>query len=271
MNEAAIDQPVIGDIDRMMLPCGDAVIEFFVKPPSGPGPHPAVLFVHGHQTELVRPGGRWPITRGYFDRAVTAGYVAASISMPGYGFTSGPPDFCGPRTQDAVRAGLAKLRSLSCVDPSKIALWGRSRGAVTAAMVATMEPDLCAVALLCGAYDFRDAYRKTQPGIVPYIEREAGTSEEAHRARSPLLFADLIKAPTIIVHGDRDDVCPPEHASELHRRLLANGTQVKLVMYAGADHWPPEDLINAEVDRFFAGWLRPTQTGPVAVPERGPA
>lgn len=263
MGDTAIDQPDIGDVVRMMLPCGDSVVEFFVKPPSCYGPFPAVLFVHGHQTEQVRPGGRLPITKGLFDRAVAAGYVPASISMPGYGHTSGPPDFCGPRTQEAVSAGLARLRSLPYVDPSKIALWGRSRGAVTAAMVATMEPDLCAVALLCGAYDFHDAYRKSPPGVVEIIKREAGTSKEAHRARSPLLFADRIKAPTIIIHGALDNLCPPEHASELHGRLLENGTPVKLVMYAEADHCPPENSLNAEVDQFFADWLYSTQSKPV--------
>ena len=81
----------------------------------------------------------------------TRGYVAAAVSQPGYGKSDGPPDYCGPFTQDAVQAAVEFLRRQTFIDPTRIALYGYSRGAIVASMVATK---VAAVVLGAGAYDF---------------------------------------------------------------------------------------------------------------------
>jgi dipeptidyl aminopeptidase/acylaminoacyl peptidase len=82
------------------------------------------------------------------------GYVAAALSQPGYGHSDGPSDFCGPFTQDAVVVAIDFLRNQSFVDPNKVVLYGYSRGAIVASMVATKDPKLAAVVLGAGAYNF---------------------------------------------------------------------------------------------------------------------
>jgi hypothetical protein len=67
------------------------------------------------------------------------GYFAAAVSLPGYGTTSGPPDFWGPRSQAALRAALDHLLALPNIDREKVAVYGVS-GAATASMVATSDP-----------------------------------------------------------------------------------------------------------------------------------
>jgi len=114
------------------------------------------------------------------------GYVAAAVSQPGYGHSDGPPDFCGPFTQEAVLGVIDFLRTMPVVQPQKIALYGYSRGAIVASMVATQDPQLAAVVLGAGAYDFFRWYPTPLPGINANIEREAGTSAEAFRARSAI-------------------------------------------------------------------------------------
>ena len=74
--------------------------------------------------------------------AVRVGVVAASVSQPGYGGSDGPPDWCGPATQRAIRIVLACLRRRADVDPGRLVLFGVSRGAIASSMVAAEEPEL---------------------------------------------------------------------------------------------------------------------------------
>ncbi|WP_205944931.1 integrase core domain-containing protein [Pelagibius litoralis] len=130
-------------------------MELFIATPKGEGPWPAILFVHGHQVG-GRPGARVFVKLEDRPRLATTdegrladmakrGYVAAAVSMPGYGGSSGLPDFVGPRTQAAVERAIAHLWDLPSVDRNRIALYGVSRGAVTSAMVATRDARLLAL------------------------------------------------------------------------------------------------------------------------------
>ena len=160
-------------------------IEVFWTKPGEPGPWPAILFIHGHQ-EQVRNGGEAFVRPGRLGIMASRGYVAAALSQPGYGNSDGPPDFCGPFTQEAVLVAIDFLRNQPSVNPNKVALYGYSRGAIVASMVATKDPKLAAVVLGAGAYNFFSWYPTPLRGIDANIEREAGTSAEAFRARSAI-------------------------------------------------------------------------------------
>ena len=84
-------------------------IEVFWTKPVEQGPWPAVLFIHGHQEQL-RNGGEAFVSTGRLGSMASRGYVAASLSQSGYGNSDGPPDFCGPFTQDAVLVVIDFLR-----------------------------------------------------------------------------------------------------------------------------------------------------------------
>ena len=78
-------------------------VELCLSTPNGGGRWPAILFVHGHQIE-ERSGARIFADVGRLARMADRGFVAAAVSMPGYGETTGPPDYCGPRTQAAIES-----------------------------------------------------------------------------------------------------------------------------------------------------------------------
>ena len=180
------------------------------------------------------------------------GYVAVAVSQPGYGKSEGPPDFCGPFTQDATLAVLEHLRGKPFVDPGRIAVFGYSRGAIVAAMVATRDPRLAGVVLGAGAYDFSTYYPGPFRGININIQREAGTSAEAFRARSALHQADRIRAPVLILHGERDERIPVAQARAFAERLAAAGVPVRLRVFPNAWHGIPLDDLHREVDPFLA-------------------
>src|SRR5687768_10559305 len=135
---------------HQISPAGLPPVELFQASPDNVQPAGAMLFVHGNQ------GGRGIGARETVDTGTLLGFcsrlniTAAAVSQPGYGASAGPPDFCGPRTQDAIAAALSFLRVQPNVDPDRIVLYGYSRGAIASAMAATREPDLRALILGAG-------------------------------------------------------------------------------------------------------------------------
>lgn len=125
----------------------------WVNTPAGPGPHPAVLLVHGlgatHEMAL-------PNYERWFSEA---GMVVVSFD---YRFNGASPG--GPRQVIRVKKLLADVeaalnftQALPSVDPTRVALWGTSFGASHAMTIAARRDDVAAVVLNCPMIDGRDA------------------------------------------------------------------------------------------------------------------
>jgi dipeptidyl aminopeptidase/acylaminoacyl peptidase len=179
------------------------------------------------------------------------GYLAAALSQPGYGHSDGPPDYCGPFTQEAVLVALEFLRQQAVVHPKKIALYGYSRGAIVASMVATRDPQLAAIVLGAGAYDLARLYPTGHRRIDANIRQEAGTSAAAFRARSALDHADQLKVPVLLLHGARDERIPVRQAEAFAEKLQAHGVAVKLKIFPHATH----HILMAEQDQEIYPFL----------------
>jgi dienelactone hydrolase len=117
------------------------------------------------------------------------------------------------------------LRRQPFVRPDKVALFGYSRGAIVAAMVATLDPKLAAVVLGAGAYDFF-TWRPTLPGISRNLFAEAGMSAEAFMARSAIYHVQQIGAPILLLHGTADERIPVQQAEAFVEKLRAAGVGI---------------------------------------------
>src|SRR5882672_8945877 len=102
-------QAVLGagtaDLHVELLPRTDDAskhIEIFWTQPTGIGPWPLVVFLHGHQDGSSTPGGKAFLDYGVLEDAATRGYIGVGVSQPGYGRSEGPADFMGTFTQRAV-------------------------------------------------------------------------------------------------------------------------------------------------------------------------
>jgi dienelactone hydrolase len=225
-------------INRDFLPHStnnNKTVELFWTKPAGDGPFPAILFVHGHQIK-IRNGGETYAKAGRLSRMTSRGYVAAAISLPGYGDSDGPPDFCGPLSQQAVLAAIDFLRKQAFVEPDKVALYGFSRGAIVASMVATRDERLSAVVLGSGAYDFFKFYPTFDPIANNNIIREAGTSAEAFRARSAVYHVNKIKSPVLLLHGALDPNVPVEQPEAFAEKLRAHDKVFRIKIFPRAGH-----------------------------------
>jgi dipeptidyl aminopeptidase/acylaminoacyl peptidase len=227
-------------------------IELFWTKPPGDGPYPAILYIHGHQEQL-RDGGETYVKTGRLGVMASRGYVVAALSQPGYGNSDGPPDYCGPFTQDAALVAIDFLRKQPFVKADRMALYGYSRGAIVAGMVATKDQKLSAVVLGAGAYDFFSWY--PSPCCAANIRAEAGTSAEAFRARSAIYHVETIKAPVLLLHGVHDERIAWRQSEAFADKLKSNGNAVHLKSFPSNHSIPIADQYR-EIYPFLEQYLR---------------
>lgn len=229
-------------------------IEYFLEKPQSTGPWPAVVFLHGHQ-EWPRAGGKDFVQWGVLDEFAGRGYLAVSISQPGYGGSTGPADFCGPLTQHAVAAVIAKLHADGYVKENKVVVQGVSRGAVVAGLVAAHDPSIRGIVLISGLYDLpayaSHAKSAMAVSIVDSMKAETGGTAEALKARSLLYYAQGIKAETLILNGAKDDRTDPDQARRVAEIINAHGGHARAIVYPDYGHQIPVKVRNRDVDPFI--------------------
>ncbi len=239
-----------------------ARVEYFVRQPQGSGPWPTVMFLHGHQNVWSRPGGAQFVDWGVLDRFASRGYLAVSVSLPGYGQSDGPADFAGPYTQHAVAAVLTKLKTDGLAKPDKVLIQGVSLGAVTAALVAARDPTIAGLVLISGLYDvapFLEHPKSLQAWLLKIsFLLQTDNSAEASRARSALNYADHIKATTLILNGAMDDRTDSAQAFSLADQMNAHGGKATVQIFPDYGHEIPMAAREAKIDAFITEALAPT-------------
>ncbi|OGQ81410.1 MAG: hypothetical protein A3F90_14470 [Deltaproteobacteria bacterium RIFCSPLOWO2_12_FULL_60_19] len=142
-----------------------------------------------------------------------------------------------------------KATELSWVDPTRILLYGFSRGAVYGAASVSRIPNMRAVVLHSGAYDLPRLYKETP---TQWVRRALNPNGE----ENPPLFSILPEvsiwtAPTLILHGVDDSVIPINQAQLLNERLEAVKIPHRFVVFPGVGHRLPVDGVRDEVLSFL--------------------
>lgn len=269
-SEDTFGRPLHPVFEHDSLPMsGGKFVEYYWKRPQDGGlvRHPVLVFLHGHQEGHNTPGGKAFADFGVLDTAVSHGYVGVSVSQPGYGHSSGPPDFMGPATVAAVQTVIAHFRAQPFVSGDRVALEGVSRGAIAASLIAVSDPTIRAMVLISGEYDFASPIDATTPAgrlalqrrefVRPAIMAETDGSDAALRARSALLQVDRIRTPALLFNGEDDDRTDPTQAQTLAERMRANGVEARSIVYPSVGHAIPYAEREREIEPFLAKLLTP--------------
>ena len=204
------------------------------------GSNPAVVMAHGG------PSGQW--TDGFSREAAYLadhGYVVIRPNVrgsTGYGKAFedlNNLDWGGGDLRDLVAAADYLVAS-GYVARSKIAVMGGSYGGYLTLAALAFTPERWAAGVdLYGISSLVTLARTTDPRLMPYLTREMGdpaTHQALMRERSPLLQADRIRAPLLILQGDNDPRVPLAESRQIADAVRRHGGVVELHIYAGEGH-----------------------------------
>lgn len=207
-------------------PGGDDVHGFYVTPEEGRGPFPTIMLVHGGPTSLDTD--RWqPEVQAYVDAGFAVGMVNYRGST-GYGrewrdILIG--DIGGPELED-VNAGLRDLVHQGIADPKRAVIAGHSWGGFVTLLELGKHPHLW----ICGVAgvpvgDYAAGYEDLSPTLQAYdralLGGEPKDVPDLMRDRSPINFADNVRAPVLFLIGRNDSRCPYRQAMLYVEKLAA--------------------------------------------------
>ena len=175
-----------------------------------------------------------------------AGYAVLKVNFrgsTGYGkeFTKMGFGEWGADTQQDIIEATEWAIDEGIADPNKIGIYGGSFGGYSAAMAPMLRPDLykSSVAYI-GVFDLEMLYNEGDiRGIKwggKYLDKTLGTDPEKIKAMSPVLQADKLQAPIIIVSGEEDQRAPVEHAYALAEALKKAGKEHELIIVPKEGH-----------------------------------
>ena len=120
---------------EVVLPHGDVELAGTIALPEGPGPHPAVVFLHGSG----------PVTRAgaadYAERFAGIGLASLRFDKRGTGSSTG--SWANSSLEDLARdavVALDHLRGLPEIDPARVGFWGVSQAGWVAVRASALSP-----------------------------------------------------------------------------------------------------------------------------------
>ncbi len=245
-------------------PHGDRVHGFVVTP-EGQGPFPTLMKVHGGP-EWLYMDTWWPEVQAFVDHGIAVAMVNYRGST-GYGrrwrdFIIGNVGF--PEVEDTL-AGLDALISEGVADPERSAIGGWSWGGYVTLLALGLHPDRWA----CGIAgvpvgDYAASYDDSAPSLQSYDRTLLGGKvtevPDLVRERSPITYADKVKAPVLVMIGDHDTRCPPGQALNWVEAVRSRGGDVEVYRFDAGHVSYVEDeevrQLGANVD-FLVRHLRP--------------
>jgi acetyl esterase/lipase len=227
--------------------------------PSGRGPYPAVLWIHGGAWSS---GDKNELPIRY---QAERGYVVASMQYR----LSAEAKF--PAQLHDAKAALRYLRAHAGeyeIDPARIAVAGDSAGGHLAALLALTAGDpalegaalgktgvssaVAAAAIFYGPSDLASMNAQAAAaGCKGSLDHDAPDSPESLllgctitearcrpqvQAASPVHYVDAGDPPMLLEHGALDCVVPAQQSRDLHKALSAAGVDSQLVLIPGQDH-----------------------------------
>lgn len=234
--EALGDTPA-GVTSRFVFPTSGSTAEAYLIRPAGPGPFPLMILFHGHTFESI--GGAESVVPDAEAFASDLCYAGLAVSLPGYGATEVLPGTDPKITLNVVLAGVSLVKKLPWVDSKRIYLYGFSRGAFFAALLANRLEGIKGIILHSGAYDLNRFYRDT----LWFRSLLNPNGEESPKLISILPEVSTWHAPTLLLHGGKDTLVSVQQANLLRDSLEVANKPYRFVLYPNSGHrLPVEDV-----------------------------
>jgi dipeptidyl aminopeptidase/acylaminoacyl peptidase len=209
--------------------------------PSGPGPHPLIMNVHGGPVWYYRPlyVGRSP----FWQMALAAGYA---LFLPNPRGSSGRGqdfarlvfgDMGGADTNDYL-SGLDALEASGFADPKRIGVTGGSYGGFVSSWLITQDQRFAAAVPVAPVTNWVSEHLTCNIATFcqTFLNDDLSNPQGKYFTRSPIHYADRVKTPSLNICGALDHITPPGQALEFHRALQSAGVESVLLTYPQEGH-----------------------------------
>lgn len=214
---------------------------WMVRPDVGEGPFPLVLDIHG--------GPVWANRNRWMGRARTTPLLvrqgcAVLYANPRGSSTRGQTfagmvrgDMGGADTGDFISA-IDHFVGTGFADVGRLACTGTSYGGFMSSWLVTQETRFAAAAPISPVTNWFSQHRTSQ---IPHFDLEfldgsVSRGDGLFFTRSPVMYADHVETPCLIMAGALDKNTPPTQALEFHQALREAGVESVLVVYPDDGH-----------------------------------
>ncbi len=156
-----------------------------------------------------------------------------------------------------AKAAVDKAVELGVVDPERVGITGHSHGALMTANLLAHSDIFRAGVATSGSYN-----KTLTPFGFQSERRSVWDAQSVYLKASPFFFADKLKQPILIMHGD-DDANPgttPLQAKKLYEAIRGNGGTARLVMLPHEPHWytamESNEQLVSEMLRWFDRYVK---------------
>jgi dipeptidyl aminopeptidase/acylaminoacyl peptidase len=233
-----------GATSRFLFPTSGSNAEVYLTRPAGPGPFPLMILLHGHTFGSMGADTVVPEAEAF---ARDLCYAGLAVSLPGYGATEVPPGTDPKITLNVVLDAVSLVKKLPWVDSQRVYLYGFSRGAFFASLLANRVEGIAGIILHSGAYDLNRFYQDTL-----WFRSLLNPSGEANpKLISILPEVSRWHAPTLLLHGEKDSLVPVKQATLLRDSLEAAKKPYRFVLYPDNGHRLPMEDVRKRTTSFL--------------------
>lgn len=218
---------------------------------------PAILYAYPLDYADAKQAGQVSGSEQTFTRLkqyrllLLAGYaIIDNAAFPIVGDPKKAYDTYLEQLTDDAKAAVDEAVKTGVVDPERIAVTGHSHGALMTANLLTHTNLFRAGMATSGSYN-----KTLTPFGFQNERRSVWEAQSVYLKASPFFYADKIKNPILIMHGD-DDANPgttPLQAHKLYEAIRGNGGTARLVMLPHEPHWYTAQESN---EQFVSEMLR---------------
>jgi acetyl esterase/lipase len=177
---------------------------------------------------------------GLFQPLNDAGYTVIAVRH------GSSPRYVIPEIVEDVRKALAHIHEHAAefkIDPKKLGVFGFSAGGHLSLMLGTTANDRAAdqpgprIAAVAAIFP--------PPDLAPYMKEGNPLKEQFPALKfdlkkagdySPLIQVSSVDAPTLLVHGDKDELVPIWHSEKIHQAFEGQSVPSRLLVIQGAAH-----------------------------------
>jgi acetyl esterase/lipase len=243
------------------------------------GPLPGLIVVHG---------GGWQNSSNAEFVALNAYLAGRDLVVASINYRYSPK-WPFPAGRDDVLAALAYVKVYGPqfgLDPSKLALLGRSSGGQLALLAGYTagDPSIKGVISIYGSTDSQYGYEHPAPtglfdtrgALDKYLGGSPAKSSDNYFAASPINFVTASSPPTLLIHGMRDGIVSPNESARLEEKLQQAGVKHLFIKLPWATHGcdrsfggPCGQIATYSVERFLDSVM--AGPAPAADKKRGKA